>query len=130
MLGALRKLVQCNLKRPYHPLSLSSSRFLTIIQKHLARPALFNGAHRTPVLGGLGYLPSRLMTIFLVLFVAVTIVANATPYKLALSSHWETNARRELMGLVLSRIGVISLALVPVTVLLSARYVFPFFDIA
>lgn len=121
MVGAVHKLVQSNLHRPYHPSSIRSSRFVTSIQKHLVMPALFNGAHQTPVLHGLGYLPSRLMTVFLILMVGVTAIANSVPYKSVQPNEWATNRRQEMMGFVSNRAGLISFALIPVTILLSAR---------
>ncbi|KAG8721150.1 hypothetical protein FRC08_015448 [Ceratobasidium sp. 394] len=121
MLGVIHKLSRFMLRRSYRPNSIRSSKFVTMAQKHLILPALFNGAQSAPILRGLGYLPSRLMLLFLVLFVAATAIANSVPYKSVQPNNWAINRRQEMMGFVANRAGLISFALIPLTILLSAR---------
>ncbi|QRV85624.1 Ferric reductase like transmembrane component [Ceratobasidium sp. AG-Ba] len=121
VLGAIPKLTTSSLRRPYKPLSFCSGKLATWFQKHLVMPAMFNNAQRTPVFGGLGYLPSRMMLIFLSFFVVSTAIANSVPYKSVQPNNWAVNRRQEMMGFVANRAGLISFALMPVTILLSAR---------
>ncbi|KAG9083183.1 hypothetical protein FS749_006236 [Ceratobasidium sp. UAMH 11750] len=121
LLGAIPKLSRSMLRRPYSPTSFRSSKLATLTRKYVVMPALFNGAQRAPVLAGFGYLPSRLMLVFLTLFVIATAIANSVPYKSVQPNNWAINRRQELMGFVANRAGLISFALIPVTILLSAR---------
>ncbi|KAG8740672.1 hypothetical protein FRC10_004050 [Ceratobasidium sp. 414] len=120
-LGALRKLSRFMLRRPYRANSILSSKFLTMVQKNLILPALSNSAQNAPILRGLGYLPSRIMVLFLVFFVGATSVANSIPYKSVQLNNWAINRRQEMMGFVANQAGLISFALIPLTILLSAR---------
>ncbi|KAG9077257.1 hypothetical protein FRC06_009009, partial [Ceratobasidium sp. 370] len=121
MVGAIHKLSRSMLRQPYQATSLRSSKFITMAQKYLILPALFNDAQNTPLLRGLGYLPSRLMVVFLVFFVVATAIANSVPYKSVQPNNWAINRRQEMMGFVANRAGLISFALIPLTILLSAR---------
>ncbi|KAG9098168.1 hypothetical protein FS749_004518 [Ceratobasidium sp. UAMH 11750] len=121
MLGAIRKLSRFMLHRPYRSNSIRSSKFVTMAQKYLILPALFNGAQSAPILRGLGYLPSRFMLLFLIFFVGATAIANSVPYKSVQPNNWAINRRQEMMGFVANRAGLISFALIPLTILLSAR---------
>ncbi|KAG9091153.1 hypothetical protein FS749_016772 [Ceratobasidium sp. UAMH 11750] len=94
MLGAIHKLSRFMLRRPYRPNSIRSSKFVTMTQKHFILPALFNGAQSAPMLRGLGYLPSRLMLLFLVFFVGATAIANSVPYKSVQPNNWAVNRRQ------------------------------------
>ncbi|KAG9088210.1 hypothetical protein FRC07_012634 [Ceratobasidium sp. 392] len=109
------------IRRPYNSTSFRSSKLATMAQKYLIMPALFNGAQNTPILRGLGYLPSRAMVLFLVFFVGATTIANSIPYKSVQPNNWAINRRQEMMGFVANRAGLISFALIPLTILLSAR---------
>jgi hypothetical protein len=121
MIGALRKLSQSRLRRPYNSSSFRSSKLVTMAQKHLVMPALFNGSQSAPILRGFGYLPSRIMLVFLVFFLGATAVANSVPYKSVQPNNWAINRRQEMMGFVANRAGLISFALIPLTILLSSR---------
>ncbi|KAG8796391.1 hypothetical protein FRC12_024567 [Ceratobasidium sp. 428] len=121
MLGAVHKRSRSMLRQPYRSASFRSSKFLTMAQKYLIRPALFNGVQHTPILRGLGYLPSRLMVLFLIFFVGATAIANSVPYKSVQPNNWAVTRRQEMMGFVSNRAGLISFALLPLTILLSAR---------
>ncbi|KAG8723359.1 hypothetical protein FRC09_003685 [Ceratobasidium sp. 395] len=121
MIGAIHKFSRTMLRRPYNPSSFHSSTLVTLAQKHLVRPALFNGSQSAPVLHGFGYLPSRLMFVFLAFFVVATAVANSVAYKSIQPNNWATTRRQEMMGFVANRAGLISFALIPLTILLSAR---------
>ncbi|KAG8794543.1 hypothetical protein FRC12_023752 [Ceratobasidium sp. 428] len=121
MIGAIHKISSSMLRQPYSPGSFRSSKLATFAQKHIIRPALFNGSQNTPVLSGLGYLPSRLMLVFLAFFVVATAVANSVAYKSIQPNNWAINRRQEMMGFVANRAGLISFALIPLTILLSAR---------
>ncbi|CAE6491999.1 unnamed protein product [Rhizoctonia solani] len=121
MLGAVHKLLQSTRRSPYNPNSFRSSKLVTIMQKHLIMPALFNGSQSSPVFYGFGYLPSRLMVLFLLLFVGLCAIANSIPYKSLQPNLWAANRQHEMMGFVSNRAGLISFALIPVTIILSAR---------
>ncbi|KAG9120590.1 hypothetical protein FRC07_003863 [Ceratobasidium sp. 392] len=120
MIAAIYKLSRSMLRRPYNSTFFRSSKLATMAQKHLIMPALFNGAQNTPILRGLGYLPSRAMVLFLVFFVGATAIANSVPYKSVQPNNWAINRRQEMMGFVANRAGLISFALIPLTILLSA----------
>ncbi|KDN38691.1 hypothetical protein RSAG8_09366, partial [Rhizoctonia solani AG-8 WAC10335] len=121
MLGAVHKILESTRRAPYNPNSFRSSKLITMLQKRLIMPALFNGSQSAPILGGLGYLPSRLMILFPVFFVGLCAIANAVPYKSLQPNLWAVNRRQEMMGFVANRAGLISFAFIPLTILLSAR---------
>ncbi|QRV85614.1 Ferric reductase like transmembrane component [Ceratobasidium sp. AG-Ba] len=121
LIGAFRKVSQRALRGPYNPSSLRSSKFTTMVQKHIIRPAMFNGSQSAPIWRGIGYLPSRIMVAFLLFFLGATAIANSAPYKSVQPNNWAINRRQEMMGFVANRAGLISFALIPVTILLSAR---------
>ncbi|KAG9126626.1 hypothetical protein FRC07_002709 [Ceratobasidium sp. 392] len=54
-------------------------------------------------------------------FVAATTIASSVPYKSVQTNNWAVNRRQEMMGFVANRAGLISFALIPLTILLSAR---------
>ncbi|EUC59854.1 ferric-chelate reductase, putative [Rhizoctonia solani AG-3 Rhs1AP] len=120
MVGAVHKIFQSH-RAPYNSNSFRSSKWVTMLQKRLFMPALFNGFQSAPILGGLGYLPSRLMVVFLLFFVGLCAVANSVPYKSLQPNLWAINRRQEVMGFVANRAGLISFALIPLTILLSVR---------
>ncbi|CAE6478377.1 unnamed protein product [Rhizoctonia solani] len=121
MLGAVHKLLQSTRRAPYDPNSFRSSKLVTTLYKRLVMPALLNGSQSAPIFYGFGYLPSRLMTLFLLFFVGLCAIANSVPYKSLQPNLWATNRQQEMMGFVSNRAGLISFALLPLTILLSAR---------
>ncbi|KAF8672811.1 FAD-binding domain, partial [Rhizoctonia solani] len=101
--------------------SWRSSKTMTWFKKHLVLPALFRSSHRRPVLSSMGYLPSRLAAVFLGLFFILNIIFLATPIKSVQPNTWSSSRKLEVNNYVANRAGFISFALLPLTVLLSAR---------
>jgi hypothetical protein len=94
---------------------------MTWFKKHLVLPALFHSSHRQPILFSLGYLPSRFMTLFLVLFFILNIIFLAIGIKSIQPNTWYSSRKTEINNYVANRAGMICFALLPLTVLLSAR---------
>lgn len=121
MLSAAQWLVLTRLYAPHSSGSWRSSATMTWLKKQLVLPALFSSSHRQPVLRSLGYLPTRLATLFLVIFFALNIIFLAVGIKSIQPNTWYSSRKMEINNYVANRAGVICFALLPLTVLLSAR---------
>lgn len=121
LLGLVQRFLRVALHRPYSPRSWRASSLIDNLQKHLVLPALFNGRLRQPLPLLLGYLPSRLLTLFLISFGIVNLGFLVGPYHLTQPNAWFATSRDEIINLVADRAGILSFALLPLTVLLSAR---------
>ncbi|CAE6443740.1 unnamed protein product [Rhizoctonia solani] len=121
MIGTVQYLYLTKFYAAYSAQSWRSSATMTWFKKHLVLPALFRSSHRQPVLSSMGYLPSRLATVFLALFVILNIIFLATPIKSVQPNTWSSSRKLEVNNYVANRAGIISFALLPLTVLLSAR---------
>ncbi|CAE6466152.1 unnamed protein product [Rhizoctonia solani] len=121
MIGTVQYLYLTRFYAAYSSQSWRSSRTMSWLKKHLVLPALFRSSHRQPVLSSLGYLPSRLATTFLTLFFILNIIFLATPIKSVQPNTWSSSRKLEVNNYVANRAGFISFALLPLTVLLSAR---------
>ncbi|KAJ1309354.1 hypothetical protein OPQ81_006133 [Rhizoctonia solani] len=121
MVGTVQYLYLTKFYAAYSSESWRSSQIMTWFKKRLVLPALFRSSHRQPVLSSLGYLPSRLASVFLILFFTLNIVFLATPIKSAQPNTWSSSRKLEVNNYVANRAGFISFALLPLTVLLSAR---------
>ncbi|CAE6340094.1 unnamed protein product [Rhizoctonia solani] len=121
MIGTVQYLYLTKFYAAYSSGSWRSSKTMTWFKKHLVLPALFSSSHRQPVLSSMGYLPSRLASIFLGLFFILNIIFLATPIKSVQPNTWSSSRKLEVNNYVANRAGFISFALLPLTVLLSAR---------
>lgn len=121
MLGTAQWLVLTKLYAPHSTTSWRSSSTVTWFKKHVVLPATFNASHREPVLRSLGYLPNRLSTIFLLIFALLNVIFLIVGIKSIQPNTWYTSRKMEINNYVANRAGVISFALLPLTVLLSAR---------
>ncbi|KAF8595806.1 hypothetical protein BDV93DRAFT_563979 [Ceratobasidium sp. AG-I] len=121
LFGAAQWLVLTKLYAPHASTSWRSSSTVTWFKKHLVLPALFNASHRQPILRSLGYLPTRLAALLLFIFFALNIIFLAVGIKSIQPNTWYTSRKMEINNYVANRAGVLSFALLPLTVLLSAR---------
>ena len=121
MVGTAQWLSLTKFQKPYSASSWRSSGWMTWLKKNLVLPALFRSSHRQPILHSFGYLPSRLMAVFLVLFFILNIIFLAIGIKSFQPNTWSSSRKMETNNYVANRAGVLCFALLPLTVLLSAR---------
>ncbi|KAI6711438.1 ferric reductase like transmembrane component [Diplocarpon mali] len=94
------------------------------VSKHLLLPALFNGRHQAPLPGNLGYAPSRILSLFIFLYVVLNLIFSAVPYKSTLptvANAWFTSEKSEIATYVANRTGVLSFANLALAILFAGR---------
>ena len=110
-----------------------------VLSKNLILPALFNGRHQTPLPMGMyflllferslvdnlssesGYAPSRLLSLFVALYVIMNIIFCSVPFKSVRPNSWFSDSKSEIATYVANRTGVLSFANIALAVLFAGR---------
>jgi hypothetical protein len=109
------------------PIFLSLLRFVPfpkpLISKFNAifiEPPLFGQKHRVPVLG-LGLMPTRGQALFLFYIIGINIILSAVGYVAGTPDSWFTSQAEAITIYIANRVGVLSLANLPLLLLYSGR---------
>ncbi|TPX07352.1 uncharacterized protein E0L32_002178 [Thyridium curvatum] len=110
------------------PIAMSLLRFLpwptalvSRFHAYLIDPPLFGPHHSTPVFFGLGIMPTRGQALFIVYIWAVNIACSAAGYHPIWPHSWYASTYVEVTTYVSNRVGILSFANLPVTILFSGR---------
>ncbi|KAF7311967.1 Ferric-chelate reductase [Mycena indigotica] len=108
-------------KVPYNPDSWRSNQLFSAIKKHVRYAALFSRRHQVPYLGGLFTAPTRLLSIFVVLCLAVGLILNAVQHRSVQPNSIYANRTNELLNNVGLAAGDLALTAFVLVWLAAAR---------
>lgn len=100
---------------------LQASKLVVRLRQHITLPALLGGRRLEPLPGNAGYLPSRLLSIFIAIYVVLNIVFSAVSFRSFQPNVWFLSSGFELCEYVGNRTGVLSLANMTIAILFSGR---------
>ncbi|KAL2433960.1 Ferric/cupric reductase transmembrane component B [Exophiala dermatitidis] len=115
-----------SLLHPRGPATSSSRNHLIVtakktIKQRVLLPALFGNRHLTSLPYNAGYMPSRVLSLFIALYVVLNIIFCCVDYPLALPNTWWTETRRQVAAYVGNRTGVLSFANLGIAILFAGR---------
>ncbi|KAJ5159838.1 uncharacterized protein N7482_006842 [Penicillium canariense] len=91
------------------------------ISQYVTTPALFNSRHRNPLPYYIGYMPSRSLSLVIVLYIALNITFSLLP----IANPWKhinyPTPRQEIAAYFANRVGVLSFANIALAVLFAGR---------
>uniref|UniRef100_A0A0B7K638 Ferric oxidoreductase domain-containing protein n=1 Tax=Bionectria ochroleuca TaxID=29856 RepID=A0A0B7K638_BIOOC len=110
------------------PILLSLLRFIpfpaTLVDQfhgYIIEPPLFGGRHASPILG-LGLVPTRGQSLFILYLIAINVIFVAIGYKPRQpNSWWEHGLWEEILNYVANRTGMLSFANLPLLILYAGR---------
>lgn len=88
---------------------------------YLALPALKSKRHSEPLAWKIGYLPSRAMTLWIILYLIVNILASSVGFRSVQPNTWYATRNPEIAAYVGNRAGVLSFANMALATLFAAR---------
>lgn len=100
---------------------LQSSKLVASLRQHITLPALFRGRRFEPLPAKIGYLPGRLLSICIALYVLLNIIFSAVSFQSFQPNVWFMSSGFELCEYVGNRTGVLSLANMTIAILFSGR---------
>ncbi|OIW24571.1 hypothetical protein CONLIGDRAFT_636726 [Coniochaeta ligniaria NRRL 30616] len=98
-----------------------SSKFVANLRRHITLPALFGNRRLEPLPGNTGYLPGRVLSIFIALYVVLNVILSAVSFRSFQPNVWFMSSGFELCEYVGNRTGVLSLANMTIAILFSGR---------
>lgn len=100
---------------------LQSSKLVAIIRQHIILPALFGTRCLEPLPGNTGYVPGRVLSISIALYVVLNIIFSAVSFRSFQPNVWFMSFGFELCEYVGNRTGVLSLANMAIAILFAGR---------
>ncbi|KAK3318921.1 ferric reductase like transmembrane component-domain-containing protein [Apodospora peruviana] len=91
------------------------------LQQAILLPALLGSRHLEPLPGRIGYLPSRVLSISVGLYIVLNIIFSAVSFRSFQPNIWFLSAKFELCEYVGNRTGTLSLANMSIAILFAAR---------
>lgn len=114
-------LAQITSRLPGAQKQLQSSKFIANLRQHITLPALFNNRRLEPLPGNTGYLPGRVLSIFIALYIVLNVILSAVSFRSFQPNVWFMSSGFELCEYVGNRTGVLSLANMTIAILFSGR---------
>ncbi|KAB5513298.1 ferric reductase like transmembrane component-domain-containing protein, partial [Coniochaeta sp. 2T2.1] len=114
-------LVQIASTLPGAQKQLQSSKLVAILRGHIILPALFGTRRLEPLPGNTGYVPGRVLSISIALYVALNIIFSAVSFRSFQPNAWFMSTGFELCEYVGNRAGVLSLANMAIAILFAGR---------
>lgn len=90
------------------------------LRKYIFYPALFSERCNRALPYNIGYLPPRIVSITIFLYIVINILFCAVPYK-SVKSLWYATSTDELLAYVGNRTGVLAFANLPILILFAGR---------
>ena len=84
-------------------------------------PAFFFRKHSQPLLWNLGYLPSRAMTLWIILYIVINILASSLGFRSFQPNSWGATPKGEMAAYIGNRAGVLSFANMALAILFATR---------
>ncbi|KAH8672093.1 ferric reductase like transmembrane component-domain-containing protein [Tricladium varicosporioides] len=94
---------------------------IDIFRKHLTEPALVGTIHLRKLPGNLGYIPSRLLSLLILCYIALNVVFCTINYPTLNPDTWYTTSSAQHTSFVANRVGVLSFANVAILLIFSGR---------
>ncbi|KAK3344491.1 ferric reductase like transmembrane component-domain-containing protein [Lasiosphaeria hispida] len=113
--------VQTASRLPGFQKKLRASRLWCKLQQHIILPALFGSRSLEPLPGQVGYLPSRLLSIFIGLYIILNIVFSAVSFRSFQPNIWFLSLQFEICEYVGNRTGTLSLVNMSIAILFAGR---------
>ncbi|EKD13649.1 uncharacterized protein L3040_004142 [Drepanopeziza brunnea f. sp. 'multigermtubi'] len=100
---------------------LAQSSLWAKLQQYLVLPALFGSRHLEPVPGNLGYVPGRMLSAFITLYIVMNIVLSSVSFRSFQPNIYWTSSGAELCEYIGNRTGVLSLVNMALAILFAGR---------
>jgi predicted ferric reductase len=94
---------------------------LSFIRKYITLPALIGTIHLRPIPANLGYIPSRFLSLLIVLYISLNVALCVVNYPTSLPNTWYITSHKHLVSLIADRLGVLSFANVALAIMFSGR---------
>ncbi|KAB5513505.1 hypothetical protein GE09DRAFT_1162107 [Coniochaeta sp. 2T2.1] len=114
-------LVQITSTLPRAQKQVQSSKLVAILRGHIILPALFGTRRLEPLPGNTGYVPGRVLSISIALYVVLNIIFSAVSFRSFQPNVWFMSSGFELWEYVGNRTGVLSLANMAIAILFAGR---------
>lgn len=114
-------LAQARATLPAFQKALSRSSTWAKLQQYIFLPALFGGRHLEPLPGRIGYLPGRILGIFIVLYVVLNVILSSVSFRSFQPNTFWTSTGAEMCEYIGNRTGVLSLVNMAMAILFAGR---------
>jgi hypothetical protein len=114
-------LAQITSRLPGAQKKLQSSKLVAALRQRIILPALFGNRRLEPLPGNTGYLPGRVLSISIALYVVLNITFSAVSFRSFQPNVWFMSSGFELCEYVGNRTGVLSLANMAISILFAGR---------
>lgn len=110
-----------NLMNNYFPAFGLPRLVSSLLSKYIYEPALVKSLHLRKFPLGLGYVPSRWLSILILGYVALNAVLSSIDYPTTSNNTWFENEGKQHLASAADRLGVFSLADIALTIMFSGR---------
>ena len=100
---------------------LHASTLWAKLQQHIFLPALFGSRHLEPLPGQVGYVPSRVLSIFIGVYVVINVVLSSVSFRTFQPNIFWKSPQFELCEYVGNRTGTLSLVNMSISILFAGR---------
>ncbi|KAI0977137.1 ferric reductase like transmembrane component-domain-containing protein [Xylaria arbuscula] len=100
---------------------LQTSSLALRLQQHITLPALFGSRHLEPLPANVGYVPSRALSIFISIYVALNIIFSSVSFRSFQPNIYWPSQTSELCEYVGNRTGTLSLVNISIAILFAGR---------
>lgn len=91
------------------------------LNQHLFMPSLFGSRHLEPLPYNIGYVPSRVLSLFIFIYVALNIIFCCVSYNIKSPNTWFSEDRDQLVSYISNRTGVLGYANLGLAIVFSGR---------
>ncbi|KAI0163837.1 ferric reductase like transmembrane component-domain-containing protein [Xylariaceae sp. FL1272] len=113
--------VQAGVLFPRLAKKVQSMNPVSLLRRVLFLPALIGSRHLEPLPGQLGYVPSRMLSIALFVYIALNVVFSAVDFSIFQPNFFWTSAQYELCEYIGNRTGTLSLVNTVIAILFAGR---------
>jgi hypothetical protein len=100
---------------------LHASTLWTKLQQHIFLPTLFGSRHLEPLPGNIGYIPSRILSIIIGVFVVMNVIISSVSFRSFSPNTWFASNQFEMCEYVGNRTGTLSLVNMSLAILFAGR---------
>lgn len=100
---------------------LQTSALWAKLQQHIFIPALFGSRRLEPLPGNIGYVPGRMLSIFIVIYLVLNVILSSVSYRNFWPNVWFASRQFEMCEYVGNRTGTLSLVNISIAILFAGR---------
>lgn len=100
---------------------LQTSSIWAMLQQHIFLPALFGSRRLEPLPGKTGYIPGRMLSIFIGVYIVLNIILSSVSFRNFSPNTWFASPQFEMCEYVGNRTGTLSLVNMTIAILFAGR---------